>query len=131
MDEVINTHNNEKIEGTKFSPNDITSANFLEFLNQRNDAQDATMHFNTNCIDSRSIMNKNWIRSLFKFQPGQKVLASRYSLEGRKAFDKASVEGTYADTPYYIERAKLHPSRKKTLVPGMCGFLCFLSLNTK
>ena len=119
LPEVINAHNQKNIPGTDFSPNRINSSNFLEFINQLHDVKDATMNFSTNSIDSRSILSKNWIKKLFKFQIAQKVLASKYSLEGRKAFGKSSVEGSYSITPYYIKRAKLRQTKKDTLVPGM------------
>lgn len=118
LSEVINTHNRKKIVGTAFSPNQITSANFLEFINQLHDMKDATINFSTNNIDSRSIVNKNWIKKIFKYSLNQKVLASKYSLEGRKAFGKSSVEGTYSQKPLYIRRAKLNQTRENTLVPG-------------
>ena len=118
LPEVINSHNRKKIEGTSFSPNDINSKNFLEFLNELHDSKDITMHFNTNSIDSKSIKQKEWIKRLFKFKLGQKVFASQYSLHGRKIFGKQSVKGTYSDTPFLIKRAKLRQTKKNTLVPG-------------
>ena len=117
--EVINAHNRKKIEGTTFSPNQIKSSNFMEFINQLHDTKDASMNFSTNSIDSRSVINKNWIKKLFKFRLDQKVLASKYSLEGRKAFGKSSVEGSYSQIPYSIRRAKLRQTKENTLVPGM------------
>ena len=118
LPEVVNNHNRKKIEGTTFSPNDVDDRNFFDFINQLHNEEDATMNFATNSIDSRSILNKKWIRKIFKFKINQKVIASKYSLEGRKAFDKTSVEGTYSSTPFYIKSAKLRQTRKKTLVPG-------------
>ena len=117
---VINEHNDEQIPGTDFAPNQINGSNFMEFINQLHDVNDQTMNFSTNSIDSRSIVSKNWIKILFKFRLGQKVLASRYSLEGRKTFGKSSVDGTYSPEPYIIKRAKLRQTKQKTLVPGMC-----------
>lgn len=115
---VINRHNDLKISGTDFAPNEINGSNFLEFINQLHDVNDQTMNFSTNSIDSRSIVSKKWIKKLFKFRLGQKVLATRYSLVGRKAFGKSSVDGTYSPEIYNIARAKLRQTRKKTLVPG-------------
>ena len=120
LEEVINSHNRKRIAGTSFSPNDVNSSNFLEFINQLHDVNDATMNFSTNSIDSRNIKNKNWIKKLFKFRIDEKVLASKYSLEGRKAFGKSSVEGTYSNKPFFIQRAKLRQTKANTLVPGMC-----------
>lgn len=122
LSEVINTHNRKKIDGTQFSPNQINSSNFLEFLNQLHDIKDVTMNFSTNSIDSRSIVNKNWIKQLFKYRLNQKVLATKYSLEGRKVFGKSSVEGSYSKTPLFIRRAKLNQTRENTLVAGECCF---------
>ena len=119
LDEVIRSHNRKKVSGTSFSPNDITSSNFLEYVNKLHDVNDATMNFSTNSIDSRNILHKNWIKKLFKYQINEKVLASKYSLEGRKAFGKASVEGTYSDKPFIVKRAKLRQTKDDTLVPGM------------
>lgn len=119
LPEVINNHNRKIIEGTSFSPNDVNDKNFFDFINELHDDTDATMNFATNSIDSRSILSKKWLKKIFKFRLNEKVLVSRYSLEGRKAFEKTSVKGTYSDTPYYISGAKLRQTRKKTLVPGM------------
>ena len=119
LKEIINGHNRKQIAGTSFSPNKVDSKNFLEFINQLHDIKDATMNFSTNSIDSRNIKSQNWIKKLFKFYIKEKVLASRYSLEGRKAFDKSSVEGTYSSKPFYIHRAKLRQTKNNTLVPGM------------
>ena len=118
LPEVINSHNRKIIEGTSFSPNDINVENFYDFLNELRDAKDITLNYNTNSIDSRSIKQKEWLKKLFKFQIGDKVLASKYSLEGRKAFRKPSVEGTYSDTPFLIKRAKLRQTRENNLVAG-------------
>lgn len=118
LPEVINSHNRQKIEGTNFTPNDINSKNFFEFINELHDTKDRTMHFSTTSIDSRSIKNKQWIKKLFKFRLGEKVFASKYSLEGRKIFGKQSIQGTYSDIPFLIKRAKLRETKDKTLVPG-------------
>ena len=118
LEEVIKSHNKKKIAGTSFSPNDINSSNFLEYINELHDVEDATMNFSTNSIDSRSILHKNWIKKLFRYQINQKVLASKYSLEGRKVFGKSSVDGTYSDKPFYVKRAKLRQTKDDTLVPG-------------
>ena len=121
LTEVVNNHNRKKIPGTSFTPNQVDASNFLEFINELHDVKDATMNFSTNSIDSRSIVNKDWIKKLFKYSIGQQVLASNYSLEGRKAFGKSSVDGTYSKKPYFIKRAKLRQTRENTLVPGMCS----------
>ena len=125
LSEVVNTHNRKKIAGTSFSPNQVDASNFLEFINQLHDVKDATMNFSTNSIDSRNILQKNWIKKLFKFRINQKVLASKYSIEGRKVFGKSSVEGTYSKQPYYIARAKLRQTKDDTLVPGRSFNLVF------
>lgn len=119
LPEIINSHNRKVIEGTTFSPNKITKDNFFEFINELHDSKDVTMHFSTTSIDSRSFKQKNWVKKLFKFQLGQRVLASKYSLQGRKAFGKSSVQGTYSDTPFLIKRAKLRETKDNTLVPGI------------
>lgn len=119
LPEVVNNHNRKIIEGTTFTPNDVNDNNFFDFINELHDDTDATMNFATNSIDSRSILNKKWLKQIFKFRINEKVLVSRYSLEGRKAFEKTSVEGTFSNTPYYIKSAKLRQTKQKTLVPGM------------
>ena len=119
LQEVVNTHNKEKIDGTDFSPNEINTENFYEYLNQLNESKDFTMSFNTNSIDSRSILNQDWIKKLFKYYVNERVFASNYALKGRKVFGKQSVEGTFSKTPYIIKRAKLRHTKKNTLVPGV------------
>ena len=89
LQEVINTHNRQKIEHTSFTPIDIDDSNFQEFLNELYRTDDYSLTYNTNSIDSRSILNKDWLNKLFKFKVGQKVLVARYSLRGRKAFEKS------------------------------------------
>ena len=119
LSEIINRHNRTTVEGTSFTPNQINFKNFYIYLNQLHDFTDATMSFNTNSIDSKSIMQENWIKKLFKFYHNERVLASNYALEGRKAFSKQSVKGTFAKTPFVIKRAKLRQSKQNKLVPGM------------
>lgn len=119
LPEITNSHNRRKIEGTSFSPNEITKENFLEFINELHDSRDMTMRFSTTSIDSRSFQQKAWIKRLFKFKLGQRVFASKYSLHGRKAFGKQSMDGTYSDIPFLIKRAKLRQTKDDTLVPGI------------
>ena len=76
------------------------------------------MSFNTNSIDSRSIVQQNWIKKLFKFNHNDRVFASNYALEGRKVFGKQSVRGTFSKTPFIIKRAKLRHTAQSKLVPG-------------
>ena len=118
LPEVIASHNRKKVEGTSFSPNEIDDSNFREYTNQLEDVEDATLYFNTNSIDHRSILSTTWKNKIFKFKIGDKVLVTRDSLKGRKAFKKASVEGTFDSTPYYIHRIKLRNSKNKSLIRG-------------
>ena len=116
LSEVIYNHNRQKVRGTSFSPLEIDDGNFFTFLNELHNVDDATMNFSSNSIDSRSIENKIWLSKIFKFRIGQKVLATRYALVGRKAFAKSSVEGTFDPTPFFIKRAKLRQTKDKNLL---------------
>ena len=118
LPEVIYNHNRQKIPGTTYSPLTIDKSNFNDFLNECNNVDDATMTFNTNSYDSRAFANRQWLRKIFKFKPGDKVMATKYALEGRKAFQKSSVEGTFSRTPYFIKRAQLNNSKDDVLVQG-------------
>ena len=118
LPEVLYNHNRQKIPGTSFSPLTIDKTNFYYFLNECLGVEDATMTFNTNSYDSRAFANKQWLRKIFQFKVGEKVLATKYALEGRKAFQKSSVEGTFSPSPYFIKRAQLNNSKKDVLVQG-------------
>ena len=119
LEEVIASHNRTKIDGTSYSPNEINVNNFYEFINEQHEFKEATMAYNTNSIDSRSILDKKWIKQLFKFYLNERVLASNYALKGREVFGKQSVDGTFSKTPFIIKRAKLRHTKKNTLVPGV------------
>ena len=123
LPEVIASHNRKKIAGTSFSPNQINDSNFREFSNQLQDVEDATVYFNTNSIDQRSILSDKWKEQIFQYKIDDKVLVTKYSLKGRKAFSKASVEGTFESAPYYIHEIKLRQSGKDALVRGKCCML--------
>ena len=118
LPEVIYNHNRQRIPGTSYSPLEIDDTNFLDFLNECNNVDDITTTFNTNSYDSRAFGNKQWLRKIFEFQVGDKVLASKYALDGRKAFQKSSVEGTFSRLPYFIKRAQLNNSKNEVLVQG-------------
>ena len=122
LEEVINTHNRTVIEGTTFTPNQINFKNFYDYLKELHDFKDVTMSFNTNSIDSRSIIQDNWIKKIFKFNHDDRVFASNYALEGRKVFGKQSVRGTFSKTPFVIKRIKLRHTTQNKLVPGTLIF---------
>ena len=118
LPEVIATHNRKKIKHTSYSPNDINDKNFLDFLNQKNKTNDITMLYNTNSISFESIPKGKWREKAFKFDIGDKVLATYKSLKGTKAFFKPSVEGNYSKKPYIIKRGFLRQTKNSELVPG-------------
>lgn len=118
LPEVIYNHNRQVIPGTSYSPLTIDKTNFNDYLSECNNVEDASMTFNTNSEDSRAFANKQWLRKIFEFKVGDRVLATKYALEGRKAFQKSSVEGTFSRTPYFIKRAKLNNSKDDVLVQG-------------
>ena len=118
LPEVVYNHNRQRIPGTSYSPLEIDDTNFNNFLSECNNVDDATMTFNTNSSDSRAFANKQWLRQIFKYKVGDKVLATKYALEGRKAFVKSSVEGTYSSLPYFIKRAQLNNTKNNSLVQG-------------
>ena len=118
LPEVLYNHNRQKIPGTSYSPLTIDKNNFYDYLNECMDVKDATMTFNTNSYDSRAFDNQQWLKQIFEFEVGDKVLATKYALEGRKAFQKSSVEGTFSRTPYFIKRAQLNNSKNDVLVQG-------------
>ena len=118
LPEVLYNHNRQRIPGTSYSPLEIDDSNFLDFLNECYNVDDITMTFNSNSYDSRAFGNKQWVKKIFNFQVGDRVLATKYSLEGRKAFTKSSVEGTFSRSPYLIKRAQLNNAKGDALVQG-------------
>ena len=118
LPEIIASHNRKKIDGTDFSPNDINDSNFEKYINQLKKTNDATLFFNTNSIDHRSILSEMWKDQIFEYEINDKVLVTRQSLKGRKVFSKTSVEGTYESTPFYIHGIKLRQTIQDSLVRG-------------
>lgn len=126
VDNIVKVYNNEKIDGTTFKRAAITKSNFNEFLNQRlklnrNSAlknklklsNDATLLLNSARIYSRFI-SKEWNKSIFKFDVGDKVfLARRSDWKNQKigAFFKTSHWGTFGPTVYTVVNRHLRATK--------------------
>jgi hypothetical protein len=124
LPEIERRHNAELVPGTEFRRNQINDSNWMKFLDQLYESKDATLMFNSRSVDYQSIASTRWKRLLFRFAPGQKVLASRSGVHQKGQFDKNTVLGTYAKKPVYeIAQAKLASTKDGDYVPGnVCGY---------
>lgn len=130
---LVEHHNNQVVPGTTFVRNEVSDDNFHDFLDQKysgsKDPQgyDSTLTFNCRSVDQAAIGQSEWKKRLFKFQIGDRVLASLKSLKvfdktdksKTSTFVKASIVGTFSSREFVVEQACLRSTRSSTeLVQG-------------
>ncbi len=110
--------NSRKVPGTDFAPREVNADNVTEFLKQRWGVANFRALFNTATVNARNISNKEWLRHLFRFELGGRVLVSLRALGRRGPFHKSSVAGNYAAEIYVVCERFLATSRDLRAVPG-------------
>ncbi len=114
----INKLNSRKIPGTDYAPKDINANNAFAFLRQRWGVTNYRSLYNTATVNAKKIGNKTWLRNLFKFQLGGRVLISLRALGRRGPFHKSSAVGNYSRDIYTIVDRFVTTSRDLRAVPG-------------
>ncbi len=110
--------NSRKIPGTDYAPRDISGSNVAEYLRQRWGVADYHSLFNTATVNARRIGNERWLRRMFRFGLGDRVLVSLRTLGRRGPFHKSSAAGNFGREPYVIVERYLATSRDLRAVPG-------------
>ena len=127
---VLETHNNEIVRGTSFRRNEVNKNNWLEFVNQKMGVEDSTMLMTSRSLNAASL--GALAKKIFKFLPGDGVIASRLSLkvpekkdveEGRRAqksqtFTKHSVAGSFSKREFVVVDAVLRSTGDGKLTKG-------------
>ncbi len=110
--------NSRRIPGTDYAPRDINGSNVAEYLRQRWGVEDYHSLFNTATINARRIGNARWLRRMFRFQLGDRVLVSLRTLGRRGPFHKSSASGNFGKEPYTVVERFLATSRDLRAIPG-------------
>ena len=119
---VINEHNRGKISGTHFKRNQIDSSNFFEFMAEKHRVKDFAIFLNSSRIMGSNILNKKWLKDIFKFQVGDRVLLARKVSPGEKgsfAIKKPSHVGYFSESIYRVYSRELASTKKLSLLPGL------------
>jgi hypothetical protein len=137
LQNIVDHYNDKLIPNTTFTPNSITRANSQTFLAQKFGVKNPSLLFNASSLKDINIRNKKWLRRIFKFAPGDKVLLAKKvnftdkplkkklsstkdlpftqmtpSYVGSKRFQKASLTGSYSKTVYTIDKRYLKSNNK-------------------
>ncbi len=116
---IVRELNSRKIRGTSFRAKDIDANNAHRFLAEKLNISDVPALLNTLKINARTIKNKRWLKRMFRYERGARVLLSA-DLVGKKRgpFRKPSVEGYFAEQPYLVQERFLATTRDLELIPG-------------
>lgn len=115
---AVQHYNRQKIRGTSFRRNEVNRKTIHRFIEEKMDIPDFRSLLNSSKINAESIKNKDWLKKLFKFEKGERVLVSKRFLGERKTFDKPSLLGYFSKTKYVVTDRYLATSKKLLAVPG-------------
>jgi hypothetical protein len=104
-------YNSQIIKGTKLRRMDITSTNYLTYVNQLYRQSDASMYFNS---FSMGKFSPEMARRVFRYSVGQRVYLSRAAnwQQKKSIFSKPSVVGSFGPEIFTVkERSLKHDNR--------------------
>jgi hypothetical protein len=115
VDGIVKDYNSQKIPGTNITRNSVNKNNYMQLLEQLYKSTDASMLFN---VSAGMNVSPSVRKTIWRYNVGDKVLLNRNPdyTEGKDAFLKTSVKGTYGETVYTITE-QVYKTSHWTIVP--------------
>ena len=116
VEPLVKEYNREKIEGTLYTRQSITRANFLDFLGQLLKKSDPELSFHAFKVGP-FVGHNDWNKKIFQFNLGDRVLVARsanwkFGEEKLKAFGKVSMLGGFGNRLFTISGRQLRATKK-------------------
>jgi hypothetical protein len=112
----VDEYNKEKIDGTSYSRQSVSPANFLHFLGQLLRSDDPELGFNGFKVGP--FVTERWNRKIFKFNLGDRVVVARAANwkdgdEKLGQFKKVSMLGGFGHKHYTISGRQLRSTKAR------------------
>ncbi len=130
LNPLLRHWNSQEIQDTGYRRRDITSKNLHHFLAQKYGAEDIGALFSVSTVNAQHIKNQRWLKRIFSFDTGDKVLVEARAAGEKDKFYKATSKGYYSKLQYIVKARYVATARDLSAIPGRLNFF-FLQKSNK